>query len=56
MRICFRRVYWTRFITNNSLNRIPRNPFKHKEHKELVNKNQLWECYGAGNLRMIWHK
>lgn len=44
------------FITNNSLNRIPRNPFKHKEHKELVNKNQLWECYGAGNLRMIWHK
>lgn len=44
------------FITANTLNRISRNPYKYKEHMELVSKNQLWECHGAGNLKMIWHK
>lgn len=36
--------------------RINRNPYKYKTYKELVTNNDLFECYGAGSKRFIWHK
>jgi hypothetical protein len=36
--------------------RISRNPYKYREHKELVANNTLFECYGAGSKRFIWYK
>lgn len=36
--------------------RLSRNPYKHAEYKELVKKNALFECYGAGSKRFVWTK
>ena len=34
--------------------RLSRNPYKYAEHKDLVKKNVLFECYGAGSKRFVW--
>ena len=44
------------YITNSSLKRISRNPYKHKEYKELIERGRLLKCYSAGSLRFIWSK
>lgn len=44
------------FFCTSNLQRINRNPYKNKEHKELVQKNLLYECHGVGNLKMLWAK
>lgn len=44
------------YIQVKPIKRINRSPYKYKEYKELVEKNKLWLCYGAGSLRFIWNK
>lgn len=44
------------YVIANSkpLVRINRNPYRYSEFKELVKKNKLLECYGAGSLKFEW--
>jgi hypothetical protein len=44
------------FFVGSNLKRISRNPYKYKEHMELVKQYKLYECHGVGNLKMLWSK
>lgn len=44
------------YVKNSSIERVSRNPYKHKEYKELVEKGRMFRCYGAGSLRFVWKK
>lgn len=43
------------FFVNNNLIRISRNPYKHREHMELVRQNKLYECHGCGSKKFVWY-
>lgn len=43
------------YVTNDhKYTRVNRNPHKYKELMDLVSKEKLWLCYGAGSQRFIW--
>lgn len=45
------------FFVKNShrLERINRNPYANKEHKELVKQGKLFECHGCGSKKFVWY-
>ena len=44
------------YVKNSSIERVSRNPYKHKEYKQLIEKGRMLKCYGAGSLRFVWKK
>lgn len=42
------------YVTASTCERINRNPYKYRQMKELVQKKELLECYGAGSMRFVW--
>ena len=45
------------FVRNSSrLERIHRNPYTNKEHKQMVKEGKLHECHGCGSKKFVWYK
>ena len=45
------------YVTNSSkMVRINRNPYAYQQYKSMVNKGELFECYGCGSKKFVWYK
>lgn len=36
--------------------RINRNPYAYQQYKSMVDKGELFECYGCGSKKFVWYK
>lgn len=45
------------YITpGKKLVRINRNPYAYQQYKSMVDKGELFECYGCGSKKFVWYK